>query len=107
MQRFASTLLWRRGSLVAALCVAARLYAPPALAQDGEIAGSYEASPQRMAVKVQTWGEDCGTRPVDQVINEPGKVIVKAEGAHLSLKFGTRTVRTNSCWSQNQSLTLV
>jgi hypothetical protein len=60
-----------------------------------------------MEVKVNTWGDDCGTRPQSQVLNEPGKVIVKEDGAHLNLKFTTRTVRSNSCWSQNPGLALV
>ncbi len=95
-----------RGSLATALFVV-QLSAAHALAQAPDVTGSYEPSAQRTEVKVNTWGEDCGTRPVDQVINESGKVVVKADGAHLSLKFATRTVRSNSCWSQNPSLTLV
>jgi hypothetical protein len=108
MQRFASMRPSR--ALLPFLCLATLFGVTPAAdlvhAQSG-LAGGYEPSPQRMEVKVSTWGEDCGTRPAAQVINETGKVTVKDEGAHLSLRFATRSVRTNSCWSQNPSLTLV
>jgi hypothetical protein len=96
----------RRGTLAALSLLLGAGLTVSASAQS-TIAGNYEPSPQRMEVKVSTWGEDCGTRPTDQTINETGKVSVKEEGAHLSMKFATRTLRTNACWSPNPGLTLV
>src|SRR5690242_18238183 len=94
MQRSASMTppeLVRRGTLAALSLLLSGLLTAEAHAQS-TIAGNYEPSPQRMEVKVSTWGEDCGTRPTDHVINETGKVSVKEEGAHLSMKFATRTL---------------
>lgn len=78
-------------------------------AQDAGIgvAGTYRASPQRLDVQVVTWGEDCGPRPSSQVLETKGTVTVKEEGAHLSLRFPERTLKTNGCWSPNLAVKLI
>lgn len=96
-----------RSALLAAAVVLVSFAGSERAQAESAFAGNYEPSPQHMEVKVSTWGEDCGTRPEGQVIPEPGKVVVKDDGPQLNLRFSTRTVRTNSCWSQNPGLTLV
>jgi ribosomal protein S27AE len=89
------------------LLLAASGITAAAQAQSGSVAGSYRAAPQRIDVQVMTWGEDCGARPTSQVIEERGNVSVKEEGAHLTLRFSDRTLKTNACWSPNPATRLV
>lgn len=72
-----------------------------------KIAGTYTPSPQRLEVQVTAWGEDCGPRPQSQTLEGQGPVKVTEEGAHLTLKFSDRTLKTNGCWSPNPAVKLV
>jgi hypothetical protein len=89
----------------AALALAALSATAPARAES--FAGSYRPSPLRIEAQVSAWGVDCGTRPQSQVIEQAGKVEVRAQGAHLLLRFSDRSVRTDACWSPNPAVKLV
>jgi hypothetical protein len=63
----------------------------------GEVAGRYQVTSNRMRVKIKSWGEDCGPRPVSSSRRGGKTVDVERSGAHLVV--GGQ--RTDQCWSQN------
>lgn len=67
-------------------------------------AGTYRSSARDVKVEVTTWGEDCGTRPQSHTDPKQQQVVVKTQGAHLTLAFPDRAIKTDACWSENPTL---
>jgi hypothetical protein len=76
-----------------------------ARAQSG-YAGTYQASETTVVAEVTAWGADCGTRPQSHTQRERPTVEVRDVDAQLELRFPDRTLRTNTCWSQNPAVKL-
>lgn len=66
-------------------------------AAEAQLEGRYETQGQRVSVKVDNWGDDCGSRPRSYSARGGKVVAVRRIGPHLRL--GSQ--RTDRCWSRN------
>jgi hypothetical protein len=76
---------------------------PGASAQaDGPYDGRWTASPARVRVTIDEWGDACGPRPESTTMQRgAGPVTVRADGNQLVFDPGGRTDR---CWSENPAV---
>jgi hypothetical protein len=88
-------------SLVLGLCASAWLattaHAEPSLT------GAWRAGKTTMAVKVESWGKDCGPEPRSSESQGGGLVNISQEG-HVVIIHGQQPIRTDKCWSPNPAL---
>jgi hypothetical protein len=87
----------------AVMCAA--LLTPSGTAQaEGPYEGMWDTGPTRVSVSVQSWGEDCGTRPRSDIQPAGGAVRITQSGHHLIIHSRGGTVRSDACWSPNPAL---
>jgi hypothetical protein len=70
---------------------------------DGPLDGAWQAGPTRIEVSVTSWGGDCGPRPQSVTSRGGGRVQISQDGDHLVFR-GSRTNRTDQCWSENSAV---
>lgn len=95
--------LARIGCGVTLFCAASSLPGAVVLAE-GEYEGMWETGPTRVSVSVQSWGEDCGTRPRSAIRPAGGAVRITQSGHHLIIHSRGRALRSDGCWSPNPAL---
>lgn len=66
-------------------------------------AGSWREGPKRIEVRVGAWPAACGPRPEATSAASGREARVEVRGDHLTIR-GSRTRRTDGCWSDNHAL---
>jgi hypothetical protein len=95
--------LARIGCGVALFLVASSLPGAIVLAE-GAYEGMWDTGPTRVSVSVQSWGEDCGTRPRSAIRPAGGAVRITQSGHRLIIHSRGRALRSDGCWSPNPAL---
>lgn len=95
----------RAARAVAAVLVAWGTAAPSqGVRAQADLAGTWKASPLRVRVSVEQWGDDCGPRPPGESTEPGGTVQIHRDGEHLVLS-GAVSGRTDRCWTRNHAVT--
>lgn len=92
----------RYGLLAAVTFVCLHFTATRARA-DGPYEGAWQAGPTRIAVAIHSWGSDCGPQPQSVTSHGGGSVQISQDGDNLVF-HGSRTNRTDTCWSENTAV---
>lgn len=66
--------------------------------------GVWRAGVTTMDVAVESWGGDCGPRPVSSRSEGGGNVQVTEEPPHLIIHGKESQIRTDRCWSRNPAI---
>jgi hypothetical protein len=75
---------------------------PPSAHADGPYAGTWQASPMRVRVSIESWGGDCGRRP-PTTSTEPGGIVqIRQTGAKLIMD-GAMAWTTDRCFTPNRA----
>jgi hypothetical protein len=90
------------GWLLASALVAGSLLASPCAAQSYD--GVWRAGVTTMDVAVESWGGDCGPRPVTSRSEGGGNVQITQEPPHLVIHGKDSQIRTDRCWSRNPAI---
>jgi hypothetical protein len=82
------------------------LFAPVAASAQslGDLSGTWRAGATAIEVSIESWGEDCGTRPTSTRSNGGGLVTVEMKGQALLLHGRDQDIRTDACWSRNPAM---
>jgi hypothetical protein len=75
--------------------------APSIARADGPYEGEWRRGAMTITVSIDTWGPDCGARPVSTTVPARGTVNVTQDGDHLTFGGGRST---RSCWSDNPAV---
>lgn len=90
-----------RVSVLIAGVLGALAVAGPARA---DLSGTWRAGNTAIDVSIESWGEDCGTRPASTRSNGGGLVTVEQKGQALLLHGRDQDIRTDACWSRNPAM---
>jgi hypothetical protein len=78
------------------------LVGPGVVLAEGPFEGTWQASPMRVRVAVESWGSDCGRRPPTTSTEPGGTVRIGQSGTRLFMK-GAMEWATDRCFTPNQA----
>src|SRR5688500_365487 len=90
-----------RGAILVCVVVSIGASSAGVARAQGPWEGQWRAGATQIQVQVQSWGRDCGPRPASTTVPAAGTIRISQQGDHLTF-HGSRTTRTNACWSENR-----
>lgn len=94
--------MWRANTACALVAGGLLASAVPCAAQSYD--GVWRAGVTTMDVAVESWGGDCGPRPVTSRSEGGGNVQITQEPPHLVIHGKDSQIRTDRCWSRNPAI---